>query len=78
MRDLETVQVGQLVVEDGDLRLVLFDLLQCLSPVLRLGEDFDLTGRQECAYDPFAIERVVVGDDHAHLLVRIGHRVVPS
>jgi hypothetical protein len=69
VRDRQAVKLGQFVVEHGDLRLVLLDLLQSLSPVLRLGDDLDLTGCLERTYHSIAIERVVVGDDHTHPLV---------
>ena len=68
IRDRDAVELGKLVVEQRDVGLVLVDLGKRRAPVLRFGDDVDLAAGRQCTDDPFAVERVVVGDDDANAL----------
>ena len=61
--DGDPVELGQLVVEERDLGLVLLDRGERLPAVAGLRQDLDLAARQEGADDALPVERMVVGDD---------------
>ncbi len=61
--DRHPVELGELVVEQGDVGQVLPNLGQRRPPVLGLGDDLDLPARHERSHDAFAIQRVVVRDE---------------
>ena len=65
MRDRDAVEIGQLVVEQRDVRPVLLDLGERRTAVLGFGDDLDLTAGEERPHDTLAVERMVVGDHHS-------------
>src|SRR6185436_4194789 len=66
MRNGDAVELGELVVEHGDVGDVAQNLGQRRAAVLRLGDDVDLSACREGPNNPLPVERVVVRDDNTN------------
>ena len=68
--DLEAARAGHLDVEEDQVRLQPADGIDRLGPGGALGDDLQPVFRREQRAQPLASERLVVGDEDAHLAVR--------
>ncbi len=73
---LKPVELRQLDVEDGDVRRELPDRGQGLPPVRRLGHQLEAGEVPNGANDPFAIQGVVVRNEHSDRAGACRHRLV--
>jgi len=64
VHDLQTVEIGHLIVDQRDIGLLASDHLDRLAARRSLGQHPDLAALREAAGDTIAKERMVVDNDH--------------
>ena len=62
MHDIESVEVGHLVVQHGDIRLQLANQLEALSSRAGLTDDIEIAALAQAARQPVTEEWMIIND----------------